>query len=74
MKPITHWIGQFVVAALTMLGLLLAIEVSQGSALADAWPEALAWATTAAAIFTGSRWRQARRNVACAMCKDDTGE
>lgn len=72
MKPITHWIGQYLIAASTMFGLLVAIEVSGGAAFADAWAEALTWAATAAAVFVGSRWWQARRNARCAICKDDT--
>jgi hypothetical protein len=71
MKPITHWIGQYLLAASTMFGLLLAIDVAQGTRLADAWPGTLAWSAAAAAIFVGSRYRQARKGADCTLCKDD---
>lgn len=70
MKPVTHWIGQYLLAAGSMFALLLAVDMAQGTVFADAWVSALAWAATAAAIFIGSRYWQARKGADCAMCKD----
>jgi hypothetical protein len=68
----THWIGQFLLAAASMFALLMAVDLLRGTPFADAWVEALTWAVTAAAIFAGSRYRQARKGAQCAACGDDT--
>jgi len=70
MPRLSHWIGQYLLAASTMFALLIAVDLLRGEAFAGAWPGSLAWAATAAAIFVGSRYRQARKGAACALCKD----
>jgi hypothetical protein len=69
MKPILSWAAQFVVAAVTMFGVLVAVDVGGGTRLADAWPSALAWAVAASAIFIGSRMYRAWRGAQCAVCE-----
>jgi hypothetical protein len=71
MKPASHWVMQYLFAVLTLFGVLLAVDVAQGTALVDAWPSCLAWAAVASAIFTGSRYRQYRKGIACAVCGDE---
>jgi len=71
MRPATYWIGQFLLAAGTMFLLLAAVDLMRGDSLAATWPGTLAWSAAAAAIFVASRWRQASRGVACAVCKDE---
>lgn len=61
MKPLSHWIVQYLVATVTMFALLLVIDLLRGAVLAQAWPSNLLWAAAVAAIFIGSRYRQAGR-------------
>jgi multisubunit Na+/H+ antiporter MnhG subunit len=71
MRPLTFWIGQFLLAAGTMFLLLAAIDLMRGDSLAATWAQTLAWSVAAAAIFVGARWRQASQGAECALCKDD---
>ncbi len=70
MPRLSHWIGQYLLAASTMFALLVGVGLLRGETFAATWPEALAWAAAASAIFVGSRYRQARKGVACALCED----
>jgi hypothetical protein len=71
MRPVTYWIGQFLLAASTMFLLLAAVDLMRGDSLAATWPATLGWSAAAAAIFVASRWRQASRGIACAVCQDE---
>lgn len=71
MRPVTYWIGQFLLAAGTMFLLLATVDLMRGDTLAATWPGTLAWSAAAAVIFVASRWRQASRGIACAVCKDE---
>lgn len=71
MPSLSHWIGQYLLAALTMFGLLAAIDLMRGDSLAATWLPTLVWSALAAAFFIGARWRQASRGAACALCKDE---
>lgn len=71
MPPLSHWIGQYLLAAGTMFVLLCAIDLMGGDSLAATWLPTLAWSALAAAFFIGARWRQARRGAACALCRDE---
>lgn len=68
MKPLSHWIVQYLLATTTMFALLLVIDLLRGTALDQAWASCLLWAAAASAIFVGSRYRQAARGEACAAC------
>lgn len=70
MPPLSHWIGQYLLAAGTMFALLSTIDLTRGDSLAATWLPTLAWSALAAAFFIGARWRQARRGAACALCRD----
>jgi hypothetical protein len=61
MKPISHWVMQYIVATGTLSGILLAVDVSRGATPANAWPSCVAWAAVASALFIGGRYRQARK-------------
>ncbi|MDB5793590.1 MAG: hypothetical protein JWQ80_3614 [Massilia sp.] len=68
MPKLSYWIGQYLIAVVSMFVLLLAIDVlMRGETLARAWPSALAWAAAASAIFIGSRYRNMRNNIACGV-------
>ncbi len=71
MRPATYWIGQYLLATGTMFLLLAAVDLMRGDTLAATWPATLGWSAAAAAIFVASRWRQASRGIACAVCKDE---
>ena len=71
MPGITYWIGQFLLASSTMFGLLVVVDLLRGQAFAASWVESLAWAVVAAALFIGSRYRQARKGAECGLCEDD---
>lgn len=70
MPSLSHWIGQYLIAVVSMFALLLAIDVlMRGEALARAWPSALLWSALASAIFIGTRYRNMRNNIDCAVCE-----
>lgn len=69
MPRLSHWIGQYLLASSTMFALLIGVALLRGETFAGAWPEALAWAAASAAIFVFSRYRQARKGAACALCE-----
>jgi len=71
MRPVTYWIGQFLLAAGTMFLLLAAVDLMRGDSLAATWAPTLAWSAAAAAIFVASRWRRASQDARCALCPDD---
>jgi hypothetical protein len=66
MKTMITYGTQFVLASMTLFGVLLAVDVGSGHSIAESWPSTLAWALIAAAIFTGSRYM--RRGQDCAVC------
>jgi hypothetical protein len=69
MKPITHWVAQYLLAAVTLFALLAGVDIARGTPFADAWASAAAWAALAAAIFIGSRYHRARQGAECAICE-----
>ena len=69
MPKLSHWIGQYLIAVVSMFVLLLVIDIlMRGETLARAWPSALTWAAVASAIFIGTRYRNMRRGIACGVC------
>jgi hypothetical protein len=72
MPRMTHWIGQYLLATSTMFALLVVVDLLRGRTFAASWTQSLAWGAASAAIFVGSRYRQARKGEACALCKDST--
>ena len=64
------WIKRFLMVSALVFAILLAAEVVKGGTLQGGWPSALFWASTSAAVFTGSRYYQARKGLACALCRD----
>jgi hypothetical protein len=69
MPRLSHWIAQYLIAVVTMFGLLLVIDLlMRGETLARAWPSALLWAAVASALFVGTRYRNMKRGIECAVC------
>jgi len=68
MPSTSHWIVQYLIAAVSMFALLLVVDIARGETLARAWPYALAWAAVASALFIGTRYRNMKRGIACGVC------
>jgi hypothetical protein len=69
MPKLSHWILQYLIAMLSMFGLLLVIDLlMRGETFARAWPPALLWAVVASALFVGTRYRNMKRGIACGVC------
>jgi hypothetical protein len=69
MPKLTHWIAQYLIAAASMFALLLAVDLlARGETLGRAWPSSLLWAVLASALFVGSRYRNMKRGIECAVC------
>lgn len=69
MPKMSYWIGQYLIAAVSMFVLLLVVDLfMRGETLERAWPSSLAWAAVASAIFIGSRYRNMRKGIACRAC------
>lgn len=70
MPSLSHWISQYLIAVVSMFALLLAIDIlMRGEAFARAWPSALLWSAVASALFIGTRYRNMRNNIDCAVCE-----
>jgi hypothetical protein len=68
MPPLSHWIGQYLIAVVTMTALLLAIDMMSGETFVRALLSAAGWAAVASALFIGTRYRNTKRNIACSVC------
>ena len=69
MPRLSHWIGQYLIAVSSMFLLLLVIDLlMRGETFARAWPSSLTWAVIASALFVGTRYRNTKRGIACAVC------
>ena len=67
-KP-SHWIGQYLIAVMSMFALLLVVDLLlRGEIFARAWPSSLILAAIASALFVGTRYRNMRKGIACAVC------
>lgn len=71
MRPLTYWAGQYLLAASTMFLLIALVDWLGGESFAATWPATLGWSCAAAAIFVASRYRQAAKGAACALCEDE---
>ncbi len=70
MKSTRFWIGRFCLVVALAFVILMAASLLRGRPVQTALTDSITWAMIAAAIFTGSRYYQARKGVACALCKD----
>jgi hypothetical protein len=58
MRGIGYWIKQYLLAAVTLFAILVAVDLASGKPLADGVWMSLAWALIAAALFIGARYGQ----------------
>jgi branched-subunit amino acid transport protein len=69
MPKLSHWIVQYLIAVVSMFGLLLVIDLlMRGETFARAWPSSLIWAVVASALFIGTRYRNMKRGIECVVC------
>jgi hypothetical protein len=69
MPKLSHWIVQYLIAVVSMFGLLLVIDLlMRGETFARAWPSSLIWAVLASALFIGTRYRNMKRGIECVVC------
>jgi len=69
MPKLSHWVAQYLIAVVSMFGILLVIDLlMRGETFARAWPSALIWAVVASALFIGTRYRNMKRGIECAVC------
>ena len=70
MKSTGFWVKRFLWMTGMSTMLLLGVELLKGHALEDSLSFAFLWGLIASTLFTGSRYYNARKGVACALCKD----
>jgi len=69
MPKLSHWIVQYLMAIIAMFALLLLIDLLvRGEVFARAWPSSLIWAAIASTLFVGTRFRNMKHGIACAVC------
>ena len=64
------WVRRYLWTTGIVFMLLMAASLLRGRATERALSESFTWALLSAAVFTGWRYRQARRGATCALCKD----
>ena len=70
MKSTQFWVRRFLWVTGIVTMILVAAALLRGRSLETALSESFIWALVAAAIFTVARYRQARKGIACALCRD----
>lgn len=61
MHGVTYWLGQFLLAGVSMFVILVVLDMAGGATLAGSWQMSAAYALAVAAVFTGMRLSKARR-------------
>ena len=70
MKSKEFWVRRFLWMTGIVFMVLMAASLLRGRAMETALSESFVWALVSAAIFTGWRYYQARKGVACVLRKD----
>ena len=70
MKPLAFWARRFLIVAVLATIIILGAKLTRGFALDEVLTESFLWGLLSATVFTGTRYYNARRGVACAMCRD----
>lgn len=70
MKSTAFWIGRFCTVVAIVFAILLVAGLLRGRPVATVLADSLLWALVSATIFTVSRYYQARKGIACALCRD----
>ncbi len=70
MKSKEFWVKRFLWVAGIAFMVLMAAALLRGRSVDTAQSESFIWALVTAGVFTGSRYYQARKGIACALCND----
>lgn len=70
MKSTEFWVKRFLWMTGIVFMILMAAALFRDRAMDTALTESFIWALVSSAVFTGWRYSQARKGVACAMCRD----
>jgi hypothetical protein len=70
MESKEFWVKRFLWMTGIVFMILMAASLFRGREMETALSESFMWGLISSAIFTGWRYRQARKGVACAMCRD----
>lgn len=70
MKSKQFWVRRFLWMTGIAFMILMAASLLRGRTVDRALSESFTWALVSAAVFTGWRYYQARKGVACALCED----
>jgi hypothetical protein len=74
MKSKQFWVKRFLWVAGIVFMILMAAALLRGRSVDTALSESFIWGLVTAGVFTGARYRQARKGIACALCKDTVEE
>ncbi|HEU5435874.1 MAG TPA: hypothetical protein VFU95_05595 [Telluria sp.] len=61
MHGAAYWVGQFLLAAVSMFVVLVVIDLAGGASFAASWQMSAAYALAVGAVFTGMRYSKSRR-------------
>ncbi|MDL2354735.1 MAG: hypothetical protein QFF03_05725 [Pseudomonadota bacterium] len=70
MKSNEFWVKRYLWVCGMVFMILMAAALLRGRTLDAALTDSFIWALISASVFTGYRYYQARKGVACALCKD----
>jgi hypothetical protein len=70
MKSKEFWVKRYLWVTGIVFMILLAAALLRGRTIEEALSASFVWALVSSAIHTGWRYYQARKGVACALCKD----
>jgi hypothetical protein len=68
------WVRRYLWTTGIVFMVLMGAALLKGRSLDDELSSAFLWALLSGTIFTGWRYRQARKGVACALCKDSAND
>ncbi|HZX28110.1 MAG TPA: hypothetical protein VFF16_13640 [Telluria sp.] len=70
MKTHEYWVRMYLFAAGIATMLLIGVNLFKGLALDDVLAQSFGWGLFSALVYTGARWRQMRKQAACALCRE----
>jgi hypothetical protein len=64
------WVKRFLWMSGIVFMILMAASLLRGRTVETGLSESFVWALISSGVFTGWRYYQARKGIACALCKD----
>ncbi|CDG83009.1 hypothetical protein [Janthinobacterium agaricidamnosum] len=71
MTGMGYWITRYLLASGILFIILALVELSKGTPSTIDLLSALAWSLVASAIFIGSKYWRARKQLTCTICTTD---